>query len=367
MGFKKNSSTGFFEVYYSARHPITRIPVTLRRRNVKTEAEARRVERQLIAQVHEKLKDKIVPRWKDALEGFLESLRNRGYTHHTVHDYSTSLYAHTLTDWGDKRVDSITTEEIRSLIQAKVGDRSTGHQKNVLKFIRGVFEYCVERGSLVRNPTPKMKFRVGDKLKGVLTEEQVRILLNRAKELGIEWYPHWSMALYTGMRSGELYALTWDKVNLENRQVKVDTSWSSKDGFKCTKSGHDRILEIAPPLLPMLKELKLRSGESPYVLPRISDWDSGWQARELRRFLIGLGLPPVRFHDLRATWATLLLSKGVEPIRVMKMGGWSDMKTMMVYVRKAGVDIRGATDCLNLHNPSTETATVLRMPECSYP
>ena len=42
-----------------------------------------------------------------------------------------------------------------------------------------------------------------------------------------------------------------------------------------------------------------------------------------------LGLPDIRFHDLRATWATIMLSKGVEPIKVMSMGGWKDIKTMM--------------------------------------
>jgi hypothetical protein len=37
------------------------------------------------------------------------------------------------------------------------------------------------------------------------------------------------------------------------------------------------------------------------------------------------------------------------------------MKTMMYYVRSAAVDIKGMTDCLNLHNPSLETAKVLRL------
>jgi hypothetical protein len=43
----------------------------------------------------------------------------------------------------------------------------------------------------------------------------------------------------------------------------------------------------------------------------------------------------------------------------MKMGGWSDMKTMMIYVRKAGVDIRGMTDCLDLNNSSRKTVRIL--------
>ena len=47
-----------------------------------------------------------------------------------------------------------------------------------------------------------------------------------------------------------------------------------------------------------------------------------------------------------------MLQKGVEPIKVMIMGGWKDIKTMQLYVRKAGVDIKGITNCLDLHSPT---------------
>lgn len=217
----------------------------------------------------------------------------------------------------------------------------------------------MQRGYIQRNPCPVIKFKLGDKIKRVLTEEQARQLLRRAKEMGVEWYPIWAGAIYTGMRNGELYALTWDRVNFDDRLITVSVSWSMKDGFKCTKSGHDRLVEIPLPLVEVLKELKLKSGGSPYVFPRLDKWDTGEQARELRMFLMGLGLPPVRFHDLRATWATMLLSRGVEAVRVTKAGGWRDYKTMMHYIRLAAVDIRGMTDNLNLHDPNWKSGGVV--------
>src|SRR5690606_32961196 len=75
---------------------------------------------------------------------------------------------HTFDAWGNRPVDSITTEEIRALIKSRVGDKAPSHQKNVLKFIRGVFKYALELGVINRNPTPDMKFRTGDKIKRVL-------------------------------------------------------------------------------------------------------------------------------------------------------------------------------------------------------
>lgn len=116
-----------------------------------------------------------------------------------------------------------------------------------------VFRHAVEKGILTRDPTPSLKFRVGDKIKRVLTEEQARILLTKARAHSWEWYPHYVLALYTGMRNGELYALTWDKVNLDERQILIDCSWNNKDGFKSTKSGDGRAIEIAPDLLVFLK------------------------------------------------------------------------------------------------------------------
>jgi integrase len=359
MGYKFNQKAGYWEAFFSKRHPITRVPVTRRRRGMKTQAQAKRMERELIAEVEMMLHKEITPSWGEMVERFLEHCRERGLTEHTIHDYGTSLKAHTLDSWGTRPIDSITTGEVRELIKERVGHRTPSHQKNLRKFINGVFRYATEEGVLGRNPTPEMRFQVGDKVKKVFTEEQVRTFLERAKTLNWEWYPHWATAVYTGMRNGELYALTWDKVNLGDRLIKVDSSWNNKDGFKSTKSGDDRIIEIAPNLLAMLKQLKLQNTDSHFVLPRIDKWDKGEQARELRLFLKGIGLPTIRFHDLRATWATILLSKGVEPIKVMKMGGWKDMKTMMIYVRTAGVDIKGTTDCLNLHNPSLEEGQVL--------
>jgi len=153
------------------------------------------------------------------------------------------------------------------------------------------------------------------------------------------------------MRNGELFALTWDKVCLENNTILVDCSWTKRDGLKSTKSGDDRIVEIAEPLLPVLKTLKVQRSGSQYVLPRAPRWDKGEQARELRMFMLGIGMSPVRFHDLRATWATLMLAGGQAPAKVMTMGGWKDLKTMMIYMRKAGIDIKGITKGFQLHDP----------------
>lgn len=356
MGIKFDDKKQYWIAFYSKRHPITRKPRSLLRKGFKTKAEALRAEKDLVLQMEQKLRKVIVPTWDQVVDEYSSDLAMRDVSRKTVETYHCCLKAYTSDVWGNLLVDEISAHQIREIIREKAQEKSPSHQKNILKYIRGALDFALEKGYIKSNPAPKMKFKIGDKLKSVLTIEQVKILLNQAKIMDCEWYPIWAMALYTGMRNGELYALTWDKVNLEQRSVLVSSSWNCRDGFKDTKSGDDRIVEIAPELLVILRDLKIKNLGYGFVLPRIDKWDTGEQARELRMFLMGLGLPRIRFHDLRATWATIMLSKGIEPIKVMVMGGWKDLKTMQFYIRKAGVDITGISDKLNLHNPSLENS-----------
>lgn len=360
----KLEENGTYTVLHSRRHPETGIPTTIRWKGIKTKVEANRAMKQAIIEMEEKFRKKKIPTWLELIEMHLSASIERGLTAKTVEDYRLCLMAHT-DEWFGRLIDTITTEEIRELMKRRT-QKSITQQKKLIKVVRGAFNFAVEAGFIIRNPTPNLVFKMGDKIRRVLTEPQAKLLLERAKQMRSEWYPIWAMAIYTGMRNGELYALTWDKVNFETNQILVNCSWNKIDGYKDTKSGDDRIVDMAPPLVTMLKQLKLENNDTIHVLPRLDNWNGGNQAVKLRMFLMGMGIEPVSFHSLRATWATLMLSKGVEPIKVMTMGGWKDIKTMMIYARKAGVDIKGVASVLSgLHNPSMETAKVLKLESCS--
>lgn len=313
MAIKLDSTTNTYFVNYAKRHPITRMPINLKRKGIKSKAEAKRIHEELIVLVNEKIKRRITPTWTALVDQYFANLTHSGLVNSTIYNREKVVRHHTLPAWQDKLVDEIKTEEIHRLLQERLGDNSEAHKKFFIKCVRSIFQYAYEMQYINRNPTPLLKFKVSEKIKSVLNEEQITTLLRRAQEIDWVWYPHYSVAVLTGMRNGELYALTWDKVNLEQRQIKVDCSWSSKNGYKSTKSGDDRIVEIPKPLLPVLQELKLKSAGSLFVLPRLSKWDKGEQARDLRFFLKSISLPEIRFHDLRASWATMLLSKGVPP------------------------------------------------------
>jgi integrase len=117
---------------------------------------------------------------------------------------------------------------------------------------------------------------------------------------------------------------------------------------KSTKAGYWRNVPISPDLRSLIIELKSITGDSKTVLPRQKAFATGDQSSVLKSFLKSVDLPMVKFHALRACFATQLLSKGTPAAVVMKICGWSDLKTMELYIRVAGVEEKGATDYLKI-------------------
>ena len=187
-----------------------------------------------------------------------------------------------------------------------------------------------------------------DALPEILTKEEMAKLLYEAKRLESPWYPVWALALYTGMRSGELYALQWDCVDLEDNVIYVHRNWTSKKGFGPTKGRYWRTVPIdSTEVIEFFKTLRLNA-ESEFVLPRLREWGKGEQARELRKFCQSIGITSVKFHTLRACFATHLLRAGVSTADVMKICGWKDLDTMQRYVRLAGINTKGATSSISI-------------------
>ena len=172
----------------------------------------------------------------------------------------------------------------------------------------------------------------------------------------------WAGALQTGARSGELYALEWTDVDWDNRRLTVAKSWNGRlKQYKSTKSGYWREVPINTELERILKLLRAGAGDRKWVYPRMVDWQRGESARILRAFCQGIGIPSVRFHALRACFATQLLRDSVAPAVVMKVCGWNDLKTMQRYIRLAGIEIEGATDSLKILPPDQLMGRVVEL------
>jgi integrase len=154
------------------------------------------------------------------------------------------------------------------------------------------------------------------------------------------------MALLTGMRNGELFALKWEDIDLDNDSLTVQRSYCRRSReFKSTKAGHWRTVPISVELKSVISELR-KTTDGEFVLPHHRHWKLGAQAKVLKEFCRFISIEPIKFHTLRACFATQLLVQGVESMKVMKICGWRDLKTMARYVRLAGIDERGVTEKL---------------------
>lgn len=107
---------------------------------------------------------------------------------------------------------------MRELInQLKAQGSSNSFQARMKHSINRAFIYGMESG-LVRGMHQSPTFGVQvdkreERKPEILNLGQIRKLLEQAKAIDHKWFPVWAMALLTGMRSGELYALLWSDVN----------------------------------------------------------------------------------------------------------------------------------------------------------
>lgn len=137
------------------------------------------------------------------------------------------------------------------------------------------------------------------------------------------------LAVMCGLRRGEIAALRWKHVS-DNMQALtiVESAEQTKAGvrYKETKSGRSRTVALSSTVLAELRAHRVRQAEEQLRLGLRPDGDSfvvaqadgsPLQPRSLThewvRLLAKTSLPRIRFHDLRHTHATQMLSAGVHP------------------------------------------------------
>ncbi|MGI4994079.1 tyrosine-type recombinase/integrase [Halobacteriovorax sp. GFR7] len=329
--------------------------ITVKGKNVSLN-KAKQKERELQIICYEALKKKEGNdiSFKDALNKWYEYKYREGTaTTETINDYYSALIKWSFTIH-NVPCNEINTSDIKAILRYQKNEGiSRSFRRKYKSMVNNVFKWAIEEGYLHhtnKSPAIGIKLeRVEEKKPEILTLKQTRELLNAAKTLEHPWYPVWAFAVLTGARNGELYALEKSDIDLENNRIIISKSFNNRRGeTKSTKAGYYRSIPINCELKKLILELYNQFPESNYVLPRLPGWRKGRQAIILRRFLVGIGLPSVKFHTLRACFATLLLQQNIAPAIIMKVCGWQDLKTMERYVRLAGVDEQGVTDNLKL-------------------
>lgn len=309
------------------------------------------------------LKEEAVPyRWHEWFDECMKRMRLE-YRPSTIYNYESQIKKWIHPHWEKLEIRSISKTDVYETIFEKCKDIvSPNNRKTILKMVKRLFQMAVDEGVIDRNPCTGVQVKVAEVEQKVLTNSEVEIFLREARITNHKFYSIWALALMTGMRSGELYALKWTDIDFDAKTISVSKQWTSKNGMGPTKSGRTRIVPIADSLLQFLKELKVKTPpEQECVLPHPRDWQNGEQAKVTKEFCIAIGVTPIKFHDLRATFITNLLARGESLARVMSLVGHSQLKTTNGYLRKAGVDVQGGTDKLGYKLPELSDAKVYNL------
>jgi integrase len=161
-----------------------------------------------------------------------------------------------------------------------------------------------------------------------LSAGQVKVLLAAARGDRLEAL--YVLAVTTGMRIGEMFGLKWSDVDLEagTVQVRRTVAADGKINPPKTSSGR-RTIRLSRMAISALSGYP-RASE--WVFPSAAGTPIGicnFHKNSWRPLLQRASLPPTRFHDLRHTAATLMLSSGVPVKVVSEMLGHADISTTL--------------------------------------
>ncbi len=293
-----------------------------------------------------------LPTFQEYAERWLE-----GYVKHHCRPGTHHGYSRLLRDWafprfGMKALPEVSREDVKGVI-ADMGTRGLSRATIKLAIcpIREIFNHAIDDGAKLTNPAARMGRFLKDtrdsRLKVVpLTRDEVERLLvaaaeydraraeHRVRELSPSVRLFLLCAVRTGLRLGELLGLQWGDLDFHGRFIEVRRQFA-KGRLDLTKTGKIRRVDMSKQLCEAFREaLDIRKAElaieGKEFDPEEPVFRNGAGHRLdasrvsktiLRRCLLLADLRQIRFHDLRHTFASLLLSNGESLVYVKEQLG----------------------------------------------
>lgn len=199
------------------------------------------------------------------------------------------------------------------------------------------------------------KLRVLDKSAQAMLMQHTYLNLT-PKNLGLLFCMH------TGLRIGELCALRWEDIDMENRTVTVCRTMQRIYRRSPEGKGHTKLLITAPKtrnsvrtvplsslLMPVLKRMRPDDSACYLLTGKLTPTEPRTYRDYYNRLLERLELPHVNFHGLRHTFATRLIENGADYKTVSELLGHASVNiTLNLYVHPQMEQKRKAMELLNL-------------------
>ena len=256
------------------------------------------------------------------LEEWLKSMKAHS-ARNSLLIYERCIKKYLVPELGDCRLNQLDPLLIEQMVGRLVerGVSSADRHKSV-KVLRQSLKDAVRLKKLYANPADKARLpKVVRKEMRCWTKEEAQRFLASAFDHRL--YPLWALALDTGMRQGELLALRWGDINLDEGYLDVKHTLEEIRGefrLKEPKTPKSRRrIWLGSTALAALWAIKDRPGPLSKGASgaKVFHTSTGnWLNRDnlcvyLRTAILNAGVPRIRFHDIRHTNATLLLAAGV--------------------------------------------------------
>lgn len=247
----------------------------------------------------------------------------------TVDGYQSVVENHLIPDMGHIQLKDLQPQTIQAFYGNARGKLSARTVLTWHRILSQSMKYAVRQGYLGRNPCDLVVApRAVKKAMRTLTPAEVEVLLKAAE--GSQYYPPIYMAINSGMRQAELLGLRWRDVDLDMLSVSVSQVLYKRRGvciFKEPKTtGSRRSVAMTPKLAQFLREYRaeresvcwhqgrpLSLDDLVFAYPNGKPLDPCTLTHTFSRIAKGAGLDRVRFHDLRHTFASLMLMRGAKP------------------------------------------------------
>lgn len=145
-------------------------------------------------------------------------------------------------------------------------------------------------------------------------------------------YLVFNLLFYTGMRIGELLALTFADIDETAKTIQINKTYARIKGIdyiqnpKTAKS--NRVIPIPPFLVDMIKEYK-KTLYKPKNNERIFEFSKEWLNKSMKIACLKTGVKKIRIHDLRHSHASLLIDMGFSPLLIRERLGHEDIQTTL--------------------------------------
>ena len=260
---------------------------------------------------------------KELLELWLERYMKHTIKIRTYNRYKSICELHLIKDLGEYELEELKPNVLQDFLLKKIdGNYSTNTIKGIVSVLKQALRLAITLEFVDKEYCSNLKMPSSEEKEiSVFTKKEQQVIesfcLNHKKRnyIGIV------ICLYTGIRLGELLALTWNDIDFNSNLLTINkTSYSAKvdgktqiivDKPKTKKS--NRVIPIPNQLVKLLRVIKKESNSKYVITTRNSGMVGNRSYQRTFKFILKkVNVPYRNFHSLRHTFATNAIELGMD-------------------------------------------------------